>query len=88
MNDVLCAVIILSINEGSADIRASAEEANETSLAVIGTGQNLIGLNVNQRDAGVGVCHTAGNLHFIMTQNVVFERYHEWYKRRLWVCVR
>lgn len=88
VNNVLYAVMHLSVSEGPADICPSAEEANESSLAVIDTGQNLIGLNVNQRDAGTGVRHTAGNLHFIMTrQHMVFKRGHGRHKRRFWICV-
>lgn len=38
VNDVLYAVLRLSVSEGPADICPSAKEANESSLAVIDTG--------------------------------------------------
>lgn len=87
MNDVLYTVMLLSIDESPADVRPGAEEAHESSLAVVDTGQDLTGLSVNQRDDGAGVGHTARDFHLVVTrQHVVIKKRNGWDERCIWIC--
>lgn len=86
MNNVLYTVMLLSVDESPADIRPGTEEANESSLAVIDTGQDLTGLFVYQRDAGAGIGHAARDLHLVVTgHDVVIKKVDGWGKRCIWI---
>lgn len=88
MNNVFYTVMLLSIDESPTGIRPRTEEANKSSLAVIDIRQDLIGLFVNQRDAGAGIGHKTRDFHLVIIRHhVVIKNVDGWGKWCIWICM-
>ena len=87
MHDVLVAVVLLSIDEGLADVGPSGEYPHRTSLAVVHAGHGLLGVHVDQGHVGAGVRHSARDLHLLVVGQHVVAKGHHGQERNLWIWV-
>lgn len=87
MDDVLLALVFLSIYERNADVGAGGKHTQGAPLAVVNTGHRLHGVGINQSHISTGIRHPALDLHLlVLRQDVVAERHRQWHERNIGVC--